>query len=223
MRRSSCGAVDARAAAAGFAPGSADALQVAADARSAQWYALLQLHHLLVDHSTGDRDRGDRWLICEGRAQRWPPRCRTAIMWRRRWRMPRRARCRSFFRSKLGEIDEPTAPFGLLDVHGDGSGSRRPAQAARGGLARRLRGRRRRLGVSAATLFHAAWALVVARTSGREDVVFGTRAVGTDAGRRGRGAQPRDVHQHAAVAPAVAGRERRRSWWSARSASWRSC
>ena len=27
----------------------------------------------------------------------------------------------AFFRSKLADIDEPTAPFGLLDVHGDGS------------------------------------------------------------------------------------------------------
>src|SRR5262249_34033632 len=45
-------------------------------------------------------------------------------------------------------------------------------------LAERLRAHARRLSVSVATLFHVAWALVVARTSAREDVVFGTVLLG---------------------------------------------
>ena len=42
------------------------------------------------------------------------------------------------------------------------------------GLNDRLRGQARRIGVSLASLCHLAWGQVLARTSGREDVVFGT-------------------------------------------------
>src|SRR5581483_3910787 len=83
-----------------------------------------------------------------------------------------------FFRQKLGDIDEPTAPFGVLDVHGDSHHRSDARQGLDGELARRIRGQARRLSVSAATLFHAAWAIVVARTSAREDVVYGTVLLG---------------------------------------------
>ena len=39
----------------------------------------------------------------------------------------------AFFRTMLGDVEEPTAPFGLMDVQGDGSGigeSRRAVDAA---------------------------------------------------------------------------------------------
>jgi amino acid adenylation domain-containing protein len=80
----------------------------------------------------------------------------------------------AFFRQMLGDVDEPTAPFGLLDVQGDGSGIEQAHLAVDPDLARRLRAHARKLGVSAASLFHLAWARVLAKVSGREDVVFGT-------------------------------------------------
>ncbi len=65
-------------------------------------------------------------------------------------------------------------PFGLLDVHGDGSQIAEARQPVDADLARRLRDKARQLGISAAALFHAAFALVMARVSGRDDVVFGS-------------------------------------------------
>ena len=75
----------------------------------------------------------------------------------------------------LGDVDEPTAPFGLLDVQGDGARHRaKRAWPCEPALARRVREQARALGVSAASVFHLAWAQVLASASGRDDVVFGT-------------------------------------------------
>jgi amino acid adenylation domain-containing protein len=80
----------------------------------------------------------------------------------------------TFFRAMLQDVDEPTAPFGL-DVQADCSGVCEASLPVESELARRLRSRARTLGVSAASLCHVAWALVVAATSGRRDAVFGTK------------------------------------------------
>ena len=85
----------------------------------------------------------------------------------------------------LADVDEPTAPFGLLDVQGDGSGIEEAKQDLDLDLARRLRDQARSLGISAASLFHLAWASVLSRTSGRDDVVFGTVLFGRMQGGEG--------------------------------------
>ena len=63
--------------------------------------------------------------------------------------------------------------------------SRRPVWPLDSDLARRLRASARRLGVSAASLCHLAWAQVLAKVSGREDVVFGTVLFGRMQGGEG--------------------------------------
>ncbi|NWE30415.1 amino acid adenylation domain-containing protein, partial [Pseudomonas gingeri] len=84
----------------------------------------------------------------------------------------------AFFREMLGAIDEPTLPFGLQDVQGDGSAIEEVRHLLPAALSRELRARARTLGVSAASLFHLAWAQVLAATSGKQAVVFGTVLLG---------------------------------------------
>ncbi|PKV14864.1 non-ribosomal peptide synthetase, partial [Xanthomonas prunicola] len=78
---------------------------------------------------------------------------------------------RAFFTRMLADVTEPTLPFGVSQVEGT-------LQEANLGLpdalAGALRAQARRLGVSTASLFHLAFALLLSQTSGRDDVVFGT-------------------------------------------------
>ncbi|MEQ4341334.1 amino acid adenylation domain-containing protein, partial [Pseudomonas syringae] len=84
----------------------------------------------------------------------------------------------AFFRELLGDIDEPTLPFDLHDVQGDGSELEEVRQQVDAELARRLRQQAKNLGVSVASLYHLAWAQVLGKVTGKDEVVFGTVLMG---------------------------------------------
>src|SRR5581483_3738933 len=153
-------------------------LQIAADPHTSHWYALLQLHHMVGDHVAAEILKEDTVALLLGRGDQLPP----PVAYRNHIAQARAVAkmhdAEAFFREKLGDIDEPTAPFGLLDVYGDGSQVDEAHQGFEPELARRLRIQARRLGVSTATIFHVAWALVVGRSTGRDDVVFGSVLLG---------------------------------------------
>ena len=83
-------------------------------------------------------------------------------------------------RRPAGGRDRADAPFGLLDVRGDGASGAGAAARWIRRLAGRVRELARALGVSPATVFHLAWARVLAAVAGRDDVVFGTVLLGPD-------------------------------------------
>src|SRR5262245_49897985 len=72
-----------------------------------------------------------------------------------------------------------------MDVRGDGTGIREARMRLDPELSRRVRERARKLGVSAASVCHVAWARVVGRVSGRQEVVFGTVLFGRMQGGKG--------------------------------------
>ncbi|NNA54245.1 non-ribosomal peptide synthetase [Pseudomonas koreensis] len=90
-----------------------------------------------------------------------------------------------FFREQLADIDEPTLPFGLQEVQGDGRGIDEAQQTLPTDVYQRLRHQARQAGVSVASLIHLAWARVLAATSGQQRVVFGTVLMGRMQGGEG--------------------------------------
>jgi len=153
-------------------------VRVAPDAASEHWYVLLLLHHLTIDHMTLEKITAEIVAQLQGRAHTL---CDPIPYRRHVAHVLAHARTHdaaAFFTSKLGDVDEPTAPFGVLDTHRDGTRTSEKSMAIAPRTSRSVRAQARLLGVSAATLFHAAWSLVVAHTSGRDDVVFGSVFLG---------------------------------------------
>ena len=147
---------------------------VAAEPGTGRWLALLQVHHLLQDHAGLDVVLAEIAAMLAGDEGRLPePLPFREFVGHARLGVPREEHER-FFAGLLGDVTEPTAPFGLLDTRGDGTAAVTARLAVEPGLAAGVRDRARLLGVSAATLFHLVWARVLAAVSGRDDVVFGT-------------------------------------------------
>ncbi|MBX8510359.1 amino acid adenylation domain-containing protein [Pseudomonas cichorii] len=90
----------------------------------------------------------------------------------------------AYFRQRLADVDSPTAPFDVLEVEGD---LENHILTLDEDFTRQLRTQARNLGVLPATILHAAWAMVLARCTARDDVVFGTVLSGRLQG--GSGAQ----------------------------------
>ena len=80
----------------------------------------------------------------------------------------------AFFTDMLIGIDEPTTPFDLIDINGDGTRIVELLADVDDALSTQIRSISKSLKVSPATLFHTCWAMVVSACSGRDDVVFGT-------------------------------------------------
>ncbi|OCK60431.1 non-ribosomal peptide synthetase [Bradyrhizobium sp. LMTR 3] len=147
---------------------------VARDPGKERWLLLVLLHHLIGDHSTLEVMHDEVQKILSGRGHELPAPYPFRNLVAQSRGSAAIAEHERFFRSILADIDEPTTPFGLDRVHGDGGGMAEARRTLPEQLNARLRALARRLGVSLASLCHLAWGQVVARSSGRERVVFGT-------------------------------------------------
>ncbi|HZX27564.1 MAG TPA: amino acid adenylation domain-containing protein, partial [Telluria sp.] len=138
-----------------------------------EWMLALHCHHIVTDHISIERivDEMRSYMAGTAGSLPAPQPYRDFIA---QLRSVPEAEHEAWFRSQLGDIDEPTLGFGLLDVHGSGARIDEAVIELDAGLAERVRAAARERGVSPAVLFHVAWAQVLALASGRDDVVFGT-------------------------------------------------
>lgn len=147
---------------------------VAADPHSERHLLLLGVHHIVEDATslrlifdelaTHMAGRGDRLLP--------PPAYRDFVGHTLHQLASNDAE--AFFRAELEDVTEPTTLFQLAEVRGANSPVSDVHRVLPAELTGDLREQAQRLRISPATVFHAAWALVAAAGSGRDDVVFGT-------------------------------------------------
>jgi amino acid adenylation domain-containing protein/FkbM family methyltransferase len=160
-------------------------LHVAQDRQDGRWLMMVLLHHLAGDHSTLEVMREEVRAHLDGREHELPvPLPFRNLVAQARLGVSQEEH-ESFFRQMLSKVDEPTAPFGLLDVRGDGRGIEELGFKVERSLTQRMRGAARRLGVSVASVCHVAWGRVLAQLTGREEVVFGTVLFGRMQGGEG--------------------------------------
>ncbi|MDH1633655.1 AMP-binding protein, partial [Pseudomonas mosselii] len=148
------------------------------DAQGAGRLAVLQFHHIVLDHTA--LDVLGRELV--GYLHGAPVPTEQGVPYRNYVAQARlgvsQAEHEAFFREQLGDIDEPTLPFGLGDVQVDGLDIEEAKLWLDETLASGLRQQARQLGISVASLFHLAYARLLAAASGRDSVVFGTVLLG---------------------------------------------
>ncbi|WP_426127938.1 amino acid adenylation domain-containing protein [Pseudomonas sp. DWP1b1] len=140
--------------------------------------AMLLFHHMALDHSALEVVRHEMQAFLQGHAGQLGH----AVPFRNYVAQARlgvsEQQHEAFFQQMLGDVVEPTLPFGLQDVQGDGRDINELDWPLSDALNQRLRAQARSLGVSVASLFHLGWAQVLSVLAGKSQVVFGTVLMG---------------------------------------------
>ncbi len=154
------------------------------DESHAQWLLALLDHHLVSDNVTLRLIMLEIQAILAGQADSLPPSqpYRNFIA---QAASVSQADHEAYFRRLLADVDATTAPYGVLDVRGNGAGIKRAVKYLGDELSAQVHRLARQQGVPTSVLFHAAWGLVVAATSGRDDGIFGTVLSGRSQGTAG--------------------------------------
>ncbi|WLH82803.1 non-ribosomal peptide synthetase [Pseudomonas sp. FP2338] len=154
------------------------ALDYAEEPHNQRWVAKLRFHHLVNDatSTTVLVDEIRAHLLGQQAQLPVPVPYRNVVAQTRS--AARQAAHEAFFRERLADVDEPTLAFGLQERQANRADIEAAERPVTDALNLRLRAQARALGVSAASLFHLAWAQVLSRVAGRDDVVFGTVLLG---------------------------------------------
>lgn len=152
-----------------------------------QYFLVLSDHHIIMDHIGLEQIVKEIALYYSGNFSTLP----APIQYRNFVDRVKRLRANtdylSYFKSRFSSIDQPTLSYGFSNVNLDGSKVLESKQRLSHSQSLEIREQCKKSTISPAALFHAAWGIVVGRTSNLKDkVVFGTvlsgRIGSTDAG-----------------------------------------
>ncbi|KPA90317.1 amino acid adenylation enzyme/thioester reductase family protein [Pseudomonas asplenii] len=144
-----------------------------ARSNSGGWSLLILSHHLVGDRTSLRLMQDELSLIMAGDEARLPIVNQFPDYAVKVWALGTQ-RDEAFFRERLGDLREPTAPLGLLDAVDARAVLGEARTVLDASLVTRLRELTRRHGVGIPAILHVAWTLVLSRLSGVQDVVFGT-------------------------------------------------
>lgn len=149
-------------------------LLVARDEKNDRLVVMHLAHHLTTDRTTGDIITSEIMAIMSGKTSSLPDpvpyrnlvaRVKSGLI---------SGKHEEFFRELLSGVEQTTAPFGLLDVHRDGSQIVERSTVLDPRVSETLSTLARSKGISATSIVHVAWGYVLARLCNTDMPVFGT-------------------------------------------------
>ncbi|WP_428244384.1 amino acid adenylation domain-containing protein [Gynuella sp.] len=156
--------------------------KVCFDAPNQRWLMYWLCHHLIEDVTTLQLMLQEVQAYMNGQEHRLPP----SVPFRQFVAYSKAKASdhsyESFFRKKLGDIVEPTNPFGLTPNTNSEEAPYIIQRSIPDHLGQELRSHARRLEVSVASVFHLVWGCVLREICQQNDVVFGTVLTGRMSG-----------------------------------------
>ncbi|WP_281925870.1 condensation domain-containing protein, partial [Flavobacterium collinsii] len=149
-------------------------LKSADDSENGCYYLIVYQHHLIMDHVGLEKIVSEVMLYLSGNQESLG----VPVLYRDFIGHTLHAQSEhdagSYFRSLFEGIEEPTYPFDLSNILGDGKDIEESEALLSKALSSELRETCLRLGMTPAVLFHAAYGLVVARCSNKDYAIFGS-------------------------------------------------
>ncbi|TDF41774.1 amino acid adenylation domain-containing protein [Alteromonadaceae bacterium M269] len=149
-------------------------VNIAKERDTEKHYLVLQYHHLISDQEGLEIIKKELQIILQGNEQQLPKVAHYRNYIADTQRKVESEDAKRFFSNMLHNVDSPTSPFGLIDTQRNGGQTAEIRQLVSEKVSERIRALSKKMKLSPAALFHAAWAKVLGSCTGQTDVVFGT-------------------------------------------------
>ncbi|WP_148639250.1 non-ribosomal peptide synthetase, partial [Aquimarina longa] len=148
-------------------------LKTVEDNEKGEYYILMNQHHIIIDHVGLEKITEEIIAYISGETAK----LESPVLYRNFIAHTLYQQTindsEPYFRSRLEKITEPTFPFGLYDLQ-DGLQIKELNYELSDDLSSRIRKVAHELHMSPATIFHAAWGIVLGVCSNQDHVIFGT-------------------------------------------------